>query len=422
MEAGGAGATRAHSANPYLVTFICAFVALLDGFDLQAAAYAAPAIQSHWHIVPAFLGLILSASLFGVFVGALALSPLADRFGRKRLILVSALLFGGFSLGAAVAPSPAAFLIFRILTGIGLGGAMPSLIGMVAETAPADTRARFVAAMWVGLPAGSVIGGLVAGPLMDALGWRGIFWAGGLVPVLLLPLLWAVLPNDERRGAAGDAPRSGGALREVRALFGTGYTRITLLLWTAFFMNLLVLHVLSAWLPTLLKTGGLSAREALIAASAYHFGGILGGLALGAVMDRARPIGIMVLTYGLGCLMVLGAACTAGSFYAFLPFAIAVGASTIGAQVVLNAVAALAYPDANRATGVGWALGMGRWGSILGPASVGVLVGAGRTTRGVVLAVIVPMAVAALAMALQPERAARAVRSAAPSPERADGV
>ena len=409
VDGGTAPSTRGTTpakANPYLITFMCAFAAMLDGFDLQAAAYTASGIVATWHIKPTFLGMILSASLLGVFVGAIVLSPLADRFGRKRMILVSALLFGAFSCGAALAPTPEAFLAFRMLTGVGLGAAMPSLIGYVAEAAPQATRARFITAMFVGLPFGSFVGGLVAGPLTDGFGWRSIFWIGGIAPLILLPALVWIRPNDERRPPIAE-PRSH-QFTEVRALFNDGRARMTLLLWLAFFVNLLMMHVLSAWLPTLLKTSGQTPREALIAASLYHFGGILGGIALGQTIDRTNPIRLMVLIYAIGCAMVAAAAFTAGTFAVFLPFAIAVGACNIGGQVVLNTVAALSYPNAIRSTGVGWALGVGRWGSILGPTAVGALVAAGWTTQAIVLSVTVPMAIAALSMVFQPRFAAHA--------------
>jgi AAHS family 4-hydroxybenzoate transporter-like MFS transporter len=181
---------------------------MLDGFDTQAIAYVAPRITESWGLTPAAFGPIFSAGLIGLALGAFILSPLADRFGRKLILLISTAIFGVFALLTATAASMDQLLLLRLLTGLGLGGAMPNIIALTSEYSPSRLRATLVTIMFCGFPLGSTIGGLIAAPLMEAHDWQGVFVLGGVLPILLLPVLIVVMPESVRFLVARGAPQA----------------------------------------------------------------------------------------------------------------------------------------------------------------------------------------------------------------------
>jgi AAHS family 4-hydroxybenzoate transporter-like MFS transporter len=275
-----------------IVAGLCALVAMLDGFDTQAIAYVAPRIADRWGLAPAAFGPIFSIGLVGLTVGAFLLSPAADRVGRKAIILLSTALFGVFALMTGTATNLEHLLIYRFLTGIGLGAAMPNLIALTSEYAPARLRATAVTVMFCGFPLGSTIGGLISTPLMQAYDWQAVFVAGGMLPLVLLPVLAYALPESlcflvARNAAPARLAATIGriapgadvkaAIAQIEAeqatqtqsasplqLFAHGQWATTSLLWVAFFMNLLVMYFLVNWLPTLLKAAGLPLSQAIL--------------------------------------------------------------------------------------------------------------------------------------------------------------
>ena len=179
-----------------LVAVLCGLVVLLDGLDTQVVGYLAPALAKEWHLSRAALGPVLSAGLAGLMAGLLVLAPIADRIGRKRAILFSVALFGLFSLLTANAPGVTALMAYRFLAGIGLGGAMPNALALTGEYTPRRRRATIVVAMFCGFSLGSILGGGLTAGLIAHHGWRVIFLIGGLLPLLLLPVLWKLLPES----------------------------------------------------------------------------------------------------------------------------------------------------------------------------------------------------------------------------------
>src|SRR6478752_6321951 len=399
----------------------CAAVLFLDGFDTQAIGYVAPALAKEWGLTKAALGPVFSAGLFGLMIGALVFGPLADRIGRKRIIIFSTLAFGLGALVTAFVQDVNTLLAIRFLTGLGLGGAMPNAIAMTSEFNPRRRRATMVMIMFCGFSVGAALGGLLAAALIPQFGWRSVFVVGGVAPLLLVPILALRLPESVRFLAlagrahervaelltfispkAAFAPGTQFVIHEpgltgipVLHLFRSGRTPVTLLLWVVFFMSLLDLYFLSNWLPTVLNDLGASVSSAAAIGSMLQVGGVVGTFALGSIIDRFS-FRALALVY-FAAVFAVGAIGQLGHSVVFVTMAIfAAGSCIVGGQIAANALAAGFYPTAVRATGVGWALGIGRVGSIVGPLIGGALLAAKWGTA----AVFATAALAALCAAL----------------------
>src|ERR1700733_11164605 len=401
---------------------ICAAVLFLDGFDTQAIGYVAPALAREWGLSKAALGPVFSAGLFGLMIGALLFGPLADRIGRKKIIILSTLAFGIGSLATAFVQDVNSLLAIRFLTGLGLGGAMPNAIAMTSEFNPRRRRATMVMIMFCGFSVGAALGGLIAAALIPAFGWRSVFVVGGVAPLLLVPVLAWQLPESVRfLVLAGRAPQRVAELLRligrraaftaatrffvdepaltgipVLHLFRSRRTPATLLLWVVFFMSLLDLYFLSNWLPTVLNDLGASVSAAALIGSMLQVGGVVGTFALGSVIDRFS-FRALALVYFIAVFAV-GAIGQLGHSIVFVTMAIfAAGFCMVGGQIAANALAATFYPTSIRSTGVGWALGIGRVGSIVGPLVGGVLLTMKWSTGEVFMAAATAALCAALA-------------------------
>jgi MFS transporter, AAHS family, 4-hydroxybenzoate transporter len=376
----------------------CAAVLFLDGFDTQAIGFVAPALAREWGVTKVALGPVFSAGLFGLMIGALLLGPLADRVGRKKIIIVSTVAFGLGALVTTLVQDVSSLIVIRFLTGLGLGGAMPNAIALTSEFNPRRRRATMVMIMFCGFSVGAALGGLLAAALIPQFGWRSVFVVGGVAPLLLAPILAVKLPESVRflaltRGFDGrvaqllllvnpgavfapatrfivDEPKLSGI--PVKHLFTSGRTVPTLLLWVVFFMSLLDLYFLSNWLPTVLNDFGASLSQAAVIGSMLQIGGVVGTVALGSVIDRFS-FRALALVY-FAAVFAVGAIGQLGHSAVFVTVAIfAAGFCIVGGQIAANALAAGYYPTSVRATGVGWALGIGRVGAIVGPLIGGAL-------------------------------------------------
>src|SRR6266576_269242 len=400
----------------------CAAVLFLDGFDTQAIGYVAPALAREWGLSKGSLGPVFSAGLFGLMIGALVFGPLADRIGRKKIIIFSTLAFGIGTLATSLVQDANALLTIRFLTGLGLGGAMPNAVALTSEFSPHRRRATMVMIMFCGFSVGAALGGLLAAALIAPFGWRSVFVVGGVAPLLLVPILALRLPESARflalTGRAHErvaellgfigpravfAPATQFVVHEpelagipVLHLFRDGRTLVTLLLWVVFFMSLLDLYFLSNWLPTVLNDLGASVSQSAVIGSMLQVGGVVGTFALGRVIDRFS-FRALALVYFIAVFAV-GAIGQLGHSVVFVTMAIfAAGFCIVGGQIAANALAAGFYPTSVRATGVGWALGIGRVGSIVGPLIGGALLTAKWSTASVFAAAALAALCAALA-------------------------
>jgi AAHS family 4-hydroxybenzoate transporter-like MFS transporter len=400
----------------------CAAVLFLDGFDTQAIGYVAPVLAREWGLTKGALGPVFSAGLFGLMIGALLFGPLADRIGRKRIIIASTLAFGVGALITAFVRDVETLLVIRFLTGLGLGGAMPNAIALTSEFNPRRRRATMVMIMFCGFSVGAALGGVLAAALIPQFGWRSVFVIGGIAPLLLVPILALRLPESVRflalTGGANARvaellahinpkvtfpPATRFVVQEphlpgipVLHLFREGRTLVTLLLWVVFFMSLLDLYFLSNWLPTVLNDLGISVSSSAAIGSMLQVGGVVGTFALGSIIDRFS-FRALALVYFVAVFAV-GAIGQLGHSIVFVTMAIfAAGFCVVGGQIAANGLAATFYPTSVRATGVGWALGIGRVGSIVGPLVGGVLLTMKWSTSSVFMAAGAAALCAALA-------------------------
>lgn len=398
---------------------LCAMVTFTDGFDTQAIGYVAPAIVRAFAVDRTALAPVFAAGLFGLMIGALAFGPLADRFGRKPVLIVCTTLFGIGALLTTQVDTLNELFYVRLFTGLGLGGALPNAIAITSELAPARVRATTVMVMFCGFSVGAAVGGFMAAALLARYGWPSVFVAGGIAPLVVAALLVVFLPGRPA-DAVGPAKEVGPAkagpyvLRPtqfpVSQLFHSGRTTLTLLIWVVFFMSLLDLYFVTNWLPTLISDSGIALERAVLVTAIFQLGGTVGTLTLGRVFDRLPPFRVLSATYFCAALLVAAIGVVGASLTGLFIAAFGAGFCIVGGQTAANALAATLYPPAIHATGVGWALGIGRIGSIIGPLVGGALLALRWEIRDLFFVGAVPVLVASAAALLIDREARRQSR------------
>jgi AAHS family 3-hydroxyphenylpropionic acid transporter len=371
---------------------LCFLVAVLEGFDIQAMGVAAPKLAPQFGLDPRQMGWVFSISNIGLVIGASLGGWLADRSGRKPVLLGAVALFGCFTLSTAFSGNYHTLLAMRFCAGLGFGAALPNMMAIAAEIGRSDKAASTAAAMFCGMPVGGGLAALTTQILPAGFDWRTLFMIGGLLPILLIPALLRWMPETLARGAA-----KRGQVSVFHALFGEGRATPTLLLWIAFFPTLLILYLFLNWLPTLVIAKGLERAVAPQASLAFNFGSVAGALICGWLVDRFRFRWPLTLAYGLliATLMWLSAS---NGHAALIALSAAVGFCLLGANYALYGVAPVYYPLAIRGTGSGASIAVGRVGAIVGPLLAGMLIGGGTSAAGVVQYMVPVAAVSAAAV------------------------
>jgi AAHS family 4-hydroxybenzoate transporter-like MFS transporter len=411
------------------IVVLCALAAVLDGYDLQVIGLAAPAIAHALRIPIATMGSVFSAALAGLALGSFCLGTLSDRIGRKKVLIGATLCFGACTLATALAGSFDTLLLARALTGFGLGGALPSFIALASEYTPHDRRAVVVALLWAGFPLGGVLGGLLGSRLMPEPGWQWLFWIGGTAPLLIAALQTGLLPESVGYLVYSGAPaeriaallsrvcgekispqarfvlgEEGAASGKASQLFSQGRGSGTLLLWVSCFVAYMQLVTNSAWSPILLSHVGVPVPQSALAMTAFNLGALIGTSAAGWLLTRLGSATLLplllagtVVAYGLVgyCAPNIGPIVVLESF---------VGLFLGAAIAALIALSAMFYPAPIRSTGVGWAMGVGRIGSFLGPLIVGALLADGWTVAAIFALIAAPALFAAFTAGLIPQR------------------
>lgn len=372
---------RAAGRGP-VTLLLCFLIALLEGFDIQAIGVAAPYLLPQLGLSPQQAGVVFGAGMAGLVCGAVGGGWLADRTGRKGLLMACVSIFGLFTLATLVATGPVSLGVYRFLAGAGMGAAMPSLVAVALEIAPPARRTRTTTLMFSGMPVGGALAALFAASLMERYGWHSIFLVGGLLPLVLLPAMQILMVNDHPHHAA-HANRPGA----VDTLFGEQRALTTLLAWFTFGMTLLVLYLLLNWLPSLVAAKGLGGSGGAQAALAFNLGSIAGSLAMGLLVDRVGPRLPIILAYPALALAMFGLA-GADSLVPVLALAGAAGFFLLGAQYSLYGVIPRYYPARVRGLATGASIAVGRLGSIAGPLVAGHLLGQGWGPAGVAMAMV----------------------------------
>jgi AAHS family 4-hydroxybenzoate transporter-like MFS transporter len=415
---------RPMSAYQWLLLVLCFLIITTDGVDVAIMGFLAPAITKEWGISRAAFGVVMSAAPIGLAIGALFVGPLSDRFGRKKMLVGAVAWFGTCSLLCSMANDVYSLSLLRFLTGLGLGAAMPTTTTLLSEYVPEKSRGTLLAIMFTGFNLGSALVGFGAAALLPEHGWRGVLVAGGLIPLVCLPFYLWLIPESARFMVVRKYPsaRIARTMRRVvgsdvadtatftsvepsvqsgapaKALLSPSYRKITLSLWATYFMGLLVIYLLSGWLPTLIKDAGLSIESAANLTALFQLGGTVGALVVGYLMDRWTPNKVIASAYLGGAVFILLLASGSVQSSMFAAFVLLAGFCMSGAQTGLNAFAPSCYPTAVRATGVSWMQGMGRFGSIFGSFAGGLMLSMGWGFSAVIAILAIPATIAALSI------------------------
>lgn len=380
--------------NAPLTIALCFAIAVIEGFDIQAIGVAAPKLAPELGLAPDTLKWIFTISNVGLVIGAAFGGRLADRFGRKPVFMASVAAFGLFTFLTPFATGFWSLFMARFLTGLGFGAALPNLMAVAAEISPPNKRAATAATMFCGMPLGGGSVALFTQLLPPDFDWRVLFYVGGVLPLVLVPAMYAWMPETLRK-ATVERPREHVPI--ATALFGGGRAGATWLLWLTFLPTLLILYLILNWLPTLATAKGLDPAISPQASVAFNYASVVGALLLGRIVDRLGARWPLTLAYLalIGSLLALSAATQQSTI---LLYSAAAGFFLMGANYALYGVAAAYYPTAMRGTGSGASVAVGRVGSIAGPYVAGALLAGGTTASSVVLYMAPVAAVAAIAV------------------------
>lgn len=403
--------------------FLCFLVTTFDGFDTQAIAFTGPAIRDSLGISASSLAPVVSAGVAGMAAGALLLGPVGDLLGRRFAVLLATAIFGCFSLATAYAESVTQLMLLRFLTGLGMGGATPNVLALASEYAPARLRGVLMLLATLGLALGAILGSIIAANLLPTLGWRSIYLIGGLAPLACLPPLLRWLPespyylvqrgkttavqtilraisppNCPPQGSRYLLPEKASGIA-VAQLFAADIRRNTLAIWLVYFFNWIAWFMLLLWLPAALRDAGLSMEQSALGTAIINGAALLFLIPLAIYLPRI-PLKALIIGLLFGGVAVCVGLNLAGGNLAAVYVLVGLSGLTIGGpQLVLNFLAVQIYPTSARATGVGWAIGVGRLGTIVG-AYIGGPILDGGGAQGFYLYLINPLLIAALAALL----------------------
>lgn len=412
--------SRPFAGFQWRILLLCFAVLVMDGFDIVAIGFIAPALVTDWQIPREALGPVLSMGLFGLAIGALCGGPLADRFGRRRVIIGSVFFFGLMSLLSAWSPDVAVLSVLRFLTGLGLGASQPNAATLASEYAPRKYRSLMVTVVYCGFTLGAAGGGFLASYLIASHGWPSILVVGGVVPMVFALVLAATLPESARFLAVKQGGRAalqriinaissgvadastvfvageGGNARKaaLRQIVSAPHRLVTFALWTGLFMNLMTVYFLNSWLPIMVKDDGFSLADAAMVGAMMQLGGTLGNVVIGWEMDRWNPHKVMMGTLLGAAVFTICLGYMNPGFTGLMALCFALGFCINSSNTGWTAMAAAYYPTRMRATGTSWMTGIGRFGAILGAAVGAVLLGLHWNFGQLFLALTLPIAIA----------------------------
>ena len=417
-------------AAQWMILILCFFVLIADGFDTAAMAFVAPALSHELSISKIALGPVLSAALFGLTFGAFIAGPIADKIGRKRVIIASVLLFSVASLASAYATTAPILAALRFVTGLGIGAAMPNCTTLVSEFVPSRARSFLVNLMFCGFPLGASAGGFMAAWLIPHFGWRSVFLVGGGVPVLLAALLmllpesigfmvvrhWPIekiksalmnISGEDATAHALIASAESFKIQEIASkksgspigiLLSPQFRLSTVMLWVAYFMGLVLYYLLISWMPTLMRDSGATISEAARTTALFPLGGGVGAMFCGWLMDRGNATRVVAFAYFVTAVLLVVLSRSTGTVGLLMIVTFLAGTAMNGAQTSMPVLAAWTYPTKSRASGVSWMLGIGRFGGITGALAGGFLLQAGFKMAAIVQGLSVAALLAAAAL------------------------
>lgn len=406
-----------------IVVMWCLIIVVFDGYDLAINGVTLPLLMAEWGLTAVQAGMLASTALCGMMFGAMFFGMLADKIGRKNVILICVALFSGFTFLGGFASSPTEFGILRFIAGLGIGGVLPNLVALTYEYSPKRLRGTLVTTMFSGYAMGGILSALLGKWLVVEHGWQIMFFIAG-IPLFLLPLIWKFLPESvtflvrkqrieqaqamlkrvepekqisQQTHLVLDEVESSEA--SVKELFKQGRSVGTILFWCSFFMGLLMLYALGSWLPKLMIAAGYSMGTSLTFLLSMNIGAVIGIIGGGILSDRfhLKPVIVTMLLMGVVALFALGF--NSPPFVLYLLVAVT-GASATGSSILLYSCVAEYYPLSVRSTGIGTASGVGRIGAIVGPIVIGFLLGLELAHQYNFIALAVPAFICAISVAL----------------------
>jgi AAHS family 4-hydroxybenzoate transporter-like MFS transporter len=406
------------------IFILCGLCLIMDGFDVQALGYLAPAIIQDWHIPMSEMGPALSAALVGILVGSILFSMIADRVGRRPVLILATLFFSAVTLLTARVHNIPELRLIRFFAGMGLGGIMPNAVALVGEYSPRRLRVLLMIVVTNGFNVGAVIAGLISAWMIPAYGWRSVFLVGGAIPAFIGVLMLTSLPESLQflalKGRASEklsrwvrridpsvvtGQNTTYVVREEKRggvpilhLFTEGRAAGTALLWIINFMNLLNLYFLASWLPTVVNASYGSVRAAALVGTTLQIGGVVGTFLFSWLVERIGFIPVLGTAFTIACITIAVIGQPALSLSLLFVVVFVAGFCVVGGQGAVNALAATYYPTNLRSTGVGSGLGVGRIGGIAGPYIAGALLGIGWVPRELFYAAAIPALVSAVTM------------------------
>jgi len=414
------------SRQQVLVVVLCMFFNMLDGFDIIAMAVVAGEVSREMNLPADKVGWIFSFALAGMVAGAMLLAPISDIVGRRKVIVISIIVVGVSILLTANATTLTEFIALRFISGLGAGVMLASQATLAAEYSPEKYRSLAVTFVTSGYALGAMLTSVAAGLILPDYGWRGMFWFGGATTLVMGMVAWLLIPESlkylmERRPS--DALRrinkilaklnrdsllqlpdveprqqnqSLGMVQIMSQLLAREHRKVTLTLWTTFFLAFSALYFLLSWIPMLIEESGFSAADAREAFFLFNLGGVIGVWILGILSTRWKLTNIVfTLMFSASIFMVIFAAMP-GDIDLLLTLIFIIGLLQQGGFTGLYAAAAKAYPTSMRSTGIGWSIGLGRFGAVAGPAVAGYLIAGGLDMAANFYIFAVPLAVSAI--------------------------
>ncbi|HXI99851.1 MAG TPA: MFS transporter [Micropepsaceae bacterium] len=392
------------------VFVLCALVAVLDAVDSQSIGVAGPLIAQGFKMSPAAFSPAYSAGLFGAAIGAFAFGPISDRFGRKPMLVFTTFLFGIFTCLTVFADSFPELVAYRLIAGLGLGGATPCFITMAAEYAPQRSRAMLVSLLWAGYPFGNAIGGFMTSYVVKHFHWSMVFYVGGVPTLVLATLLLLLMPESARYLAArGQGNRAALLARRLdpnlppsvevaartiaapkvplRDLFSDGRAAGTILLGLMLYFGFWTTTVIVLQTPTLFREAGVPLSTSAFLVAVYSLVATIGMAIAGWLLNRLGPVRAVALPFAGGAVVLAALGLVAGTPIAagFIMMMLGLTVSVASSGVI--ALAATSYPTIMRSAGTGWVMAMGRFGQVCSPLAIGLMLGLG-SSPGRILAVM----------------------------------
>jgi predicted MFS family arabinose efflux permease len=379
-----------------LIVALCFVTNMVDGMDVNIMSYIRAALSKDWGIADDTMGYVMSAGTFGMGIGALLIAPFADRFGRKPVILIALALMSAGMFTTGLVAEVRALMAARLVVGMGIGTVLATMAALAAESAPVGRKDMAVGLVQAGFPLAAVGTGFVVAAMQPVVGWQNLLLWAAVVTVLMLPAAWIILPKQLPLNDGVDQAGPG----RVARLFSADFRVRTLLLWGAVFMGLLVLYSMLSWITKIAAGAGLSESNSIYAGAFYNFGAFLGTASMGLLTLRVRPTVLVPVLLSCAAVAMLIFGNVKMSVPGALAMAFVIGLTLQGGYNGMWPIAAGTYPEANRATGIGVAMGVGRGGAVVGPIIAGYLLAAQVPLPSILAIYCIPLLLCALCAGL----------------------